>query len=154
MWTCLECQFDENTEDDDKACASCDAARPAAAQPAALIVAAKVIAVAGHPQRDKLRIVTLDIGGGREISVVTNAVVYADTIVCVALPGSTVTVDGEETAVKAVTLFGAKSEGMLCDCPMLGWSGGGVGTAATIPLAANVAPGAPVPAARPRGDAK
>ena len=45
---------------------------------------------------------------------------------------------------------GVVSQGMLCDAPMLGWVGGGAGSAALVPD--SFAPGARPPEKRPRMD--
>ena len=56
--------------------------------------------------------------------------------------------DGEK--VKRAPVGGVTSEGMLCDGPMLGWAGGGQGTAALLPE--RFAPGDAPPSSRPRAD--
>ncbi len=155
-WRCAECDYDEN-EASSAACESCDVARPptapAAASPAApLTCIARVTAVEAIPNKDKLRKVTLDTGAG-EVVVVTNSTVYPATLVCCALPGARVTVEGEEVTVKRASVGGVASGGMLLDSAMVGWKGGAVGLAATVPEAAGLKPGDAVPAARPRGDA-
>ena len=50
------------------------------------------------------------------------------------------------------TVGGRPSEGVLCDAPMLGWTGGGAGAAALVPEAC--APGDRPPEKRPRMDGK
>ena len=68
------------------------------------------------------------------ITVVTNAPnVNLGSRVVVATVGAKVECDGTELVVKKMMVGGAMSEGMLCDAPMLGWSGGGAGTAALVP---------------------
>ena len=57
-------------------------------------------------------------------------------------------VGGETVTRRAVG--GIMSEGMLCDSPMLGWSGGAAGVAVLIPATFN--PGDSPPSSRPRGD--
>ena len=156
-WQCPSCEYDEN-EDAAPRCESCDeqlaAAAPAPAGAGApLIVVARVTAVEPIPNKDKLRKVTLDAGGAAEVVVVTNSAVHLHTLVCVALPGATVRVGGEEVQVKAAAVGGVASGGMLCDSAMVGWKGGAAGLAATVPEAAGMQPGQAVPAARPRGDA-
>ena len=56
--------------------------------------------------------------------------------------------DGEK--VKKASVGGVVSEGMCCDGPMLGWVGGGAGTAALLPESFN--PGDTPPTSRPRLD--
>lgn len=151
-WQCASCEYEDN-DDTAPACESCEEARPAPATSAPLIVVARVLAVDAVPAKDRLRKVTLDAGGAERVVVVTNSTVYTNTLVCVALPGATVQVGGEEVLVKAAAVGGVASGGMLCDSVMLGWKGGAAGLAATVPEAAGVAPGQAAPAARPRGDA-
>ena len=54
--------------------------------------------------------------------------------------------DGEK--VKRAPVGGVMSEGMLCDGPMLGWAGGGAGTAVLLPD--TFKPGDKPPGSRPR----
>ena len=56
--------------------------------------------------------------------------------------------DGEK--VKKTSVGGVSSTGVLCDGLMLGWSGGGAGTAVLLPDAFN--PGDPCRRSRPRLD--
>ena len=68
------------------------------------------------------------------ITVVTNAPnVNLGSRVIVATLGAKVESDGSELVVKKMLVGGVMSEGMLCDAPMLGWTGGGAGTAALVP---------------------
>ena len=57
----------------------------------------------------------------------------------------------EGIEVKKRSVGGVVSEGMVCDSKMLGWQGGGAGTAALVP-AATFLPGMPPPPKRPRMD--
>ena len=52
--------------------------------------------------------------------------------------------------VKKAMVGGVTSEGMLCDGPMLGWTGGGAGAAALLPE--SFKPGEAPPKSRPRLD--
>jgi tRNA-binding EMAP/Myf-like protein len=61
-------------------------------------------------------------------------------------------VDGEEVEVKEAKVGGCTSQGMLCDAPMLGWTGGGAGNAALVPE--SFEPGDAPPERRPRMDGK
>ena len=63
-----------------------------------------------------------------------------------------VTLDGEEVEVKEAKVGGCTSQGMLCDAPMLGWTGGGAGNAALVPD--SFEPGDAPPERRPRMDGK
>ena len=56
--------------------------------------------------------------------------------------------DGDK--VKRAPVGGVMSEGMLCDGPMLGWAGGGAGTAVLLPN--TFKPGDKPPGSRPRLD--
>ncbi len=102
------------------------------------------------PGKDKLKLLQLDVGsGGGPVAVVTSAPnVSAGAKVVVALPGATVPIEGEEVVVKAATVGGVKSSGMLCDAPMLKWTGGGAGNAALLPDSHVV--GTAPPESRPR----
>ena len=133
-----------------QACESCDEPRPAPpAAKAGLVVVAAILSVEAIGG-GKLKTVSLDVGGGAApVTVVTNAPNVSEGVrVVVALPGATVRIDGDDVLVKVATVGGVKSHGMLCDAPMLGWAGGGAGTAALVPD--SFAPGAAPPPSRPR----
>ena len=103
------------------------------------------------PKKDKLKKLSIDIGADEPVDVVTNAGnVGTRTVGCrvvVATVGAALR-DGE--TVKKTAVGGVSSTGMLCDGPMLGWSGGGAGTAVLLPDSFN--PGDPCPRSRPRLD--
>ena len=86
------------------------------------------------PKKDKLKKLLVDVGGPDPLTIVTNAGnVGSRTVgmrVVVACVGAELR-DGEK--VKRAPVGGVTSEGMLCDGPMLGWAGGGQGTAALLP---------------------
>ena len=83
-----------------------------------------------------------------ELGIVTNASnVKEGSRVVVATIGTELS-DG--TVVQKANVGGCPSEGMLCDAPMLGWTGGGAGAAALVPE--SFAPGDAPPATRPRLD--
>ena len=67
--------------------------------------------------------------------------------VVIATVGAVVESKGEETVVKKTTVGGKPSEGIVCDNPMLGWTGGGAGAAALLPEEFN--PGDAPPEQRP-----
>ena len=99
------------------------------------------------PGKAKLTRCLVTVGAEQSVSVVTNASnVIEGSRVVVATVGSMV--NGE--IVKKACVGGCTSEGMLCDGPMLGWKGGGVGAAALVPdtFAVGDAP----PEERPRKD--
>lgn len=148
-WTCASCEFDGNAADS-PACESCDDPRPASASATLSIVVGLITTLEPVPQKDKLRVATIDVGGSTPVAVVTNAPnVAVGARVVVALPGAVVRGEGgEDVAVKAATVGGVKSGGMLCDGPMLGWVGGGAGLAALVPASCDV--GSAPPAAKPR----
>ena len=103
------------------------------------------------PKKDKLKKLSIDIGADEPVDVVTNAGnVGTRTVGCrvvVATVGAALR-DGE--TVKKTAVGGVSSTGMLCDGPMLGWAGGGQGTAALLPE--RFAPGDAPPSSRPRAD--
>jgi tRNA-binding EMAP/Myf-like protein len=156
-WTCAECEQVHEGEDATAIeCVACGEPKPMAAVPAeddddrfkgykcGLITGIEDIA-------DKLKACTIDVGGGdgQEVTIVTNAPNVGEGVrVVVATVGAIV---GDE-ALKAKTVGGRTSQGMLCDAPMLGWTGGGAGNAALVPDA--FAPGARPPDRRPRMDGK
>ena len=98
---------------------------------------------------DKLKVCTVDLGDAKSVSIVTNAGnVSEGSRVVVATVGSLV----DDVALKKKSVGGRPSEGMLCDAPMLGWTGGGAGAAALVPE--SFAAGARPPDKRPRMDGK
>jgi len=153
-WVCASCECENGAAI--ARCEACDEERPsgpstdAAASDAPLICCAVVTALDPVPGKGALRLVTLDAGRGRgPVQVVSSAPNLSVGARCVvALPGAELAVDGEAVTVKAAAVGGVRSNGMLCDSPMLRWAGGGAGTAALLPdgFAAGDAP----PPARPR----
>lgn len=98
--------------------------------------------------KDKLKELKVDVGGDEPLTIVTNAAnVEVGKRVVVATIGSELK-DGAK--VKKATVGGVTSEGMLCDGPMLGWTGGGAGAAALLPE--SFKPGEAPPKSRPRLD--
>merc|ERR1712048_777933 len=104
--------------------------------------------------KDKLQQLKVDIGGGGDpLPIVTNAGNVKEGIkVVVATVGAKVNDKGEEIEVKKANVGGCPSEGMLCDGPMLGWTGGGAGAAALVPD--TFSPGDKPLKSRPRMDGK
>lgn len=147
---CVECN-EVCVEDDSDCCLSCGgdlvSSTASSSSSASTIVVGLVIACEPIVGKDKLKVVTIDIGNGRPpISVVTSAPNVAEKLrVVVACEGS-VLKDG--TLIKPQTVGGVKSYGMLCDNQMLGWSGGGAGNAALVPDSIEI--GASPPETRPR----
>lgn len=98
--------------------------------------------------KDKLKELKVDVGGDEPLTIVTNATnVEVGKRVVVATIGSELK-DGAK--VKKAMVGGVTSEGMLCDGPMLGWTGGGAGAAALLPE--SFKPGEAPPKSRPRLD--
>lgn len=154
-WVCASCECENGGGED--SCEACGEERPAAAPaessaasaPGGALLVALITGLAPVQGKDKLRVATLDVGRGEPVAVVSSAPNLSVGARCVvALPGATVTVEGEEVVVKAASVGGVKSGGMLCDAPMLRWTGGGAGTAALVPD--SFAPGDAPPATRPR----
>lgn len=150
-WHCDACDYDNELSLTE--CESCGAGKPApdvqSDDKFAGIVVGIVQAIDGIEGKDKLRKLKVDIGKETSLVVVTNAPnVALGSRVVVACCGSRVTIDGNEVTVKKTSVGGVMSEGMLCDAPMLGWTGGGAGTAALVPESS--APGSRPPETRPR----
>ena len=143
-WTCAECENEGNEGD---ACEACNEPRPAA--PAADGAGGSFkcgLVLSAAPLKDKLKLLSVDVGAGAPLAIVTNAPNVVDgSRVVVACVGATLP-DG--TVVTKRSVGGTTSEGIVCDSPMLGWVGGGAGTAALVPE--TFAVGAAPPATRPR----
>jgi len=139
------------TEDDSDCCLSCGgdvvSSASSSSSSSSTIVVGLILTCEPIVGKDKLKVVTIDIGNGRPpISVVTSAPNVAEKLrVVVACEGS-VLKDG--TQIKATSVGGVKSYGMLCDNQMLEWSGGGAGNAALVPDSCEL--GASPPETRPR----
>ena len=112
-----------------------------------LVLVGQVTEAAAVPNKDKLTRLKVDVGGGKEVTVVTNAR-YCEVgkRLVVALPGACLA--GLEEPVARATVGGGKSEGMVCDSPMLGWSGGAAGQA--VFLTEEYLPGDSPPQTRPK----
>ena len=159
-WECPECA--QENEAADALCCACDAPRPATEAAAGGDEAVRyagyavglVLTCDDVPGKDKLKKLSVDVGGGQPLTIATNAPnVGAGTRCVVATAGARVPDGaGGELVVKKATVGGVVSEGMLCDPPMLGWAGGGTGCAALVPD--SFALGAQPPDKRPRMDGK
>jgi len=158
-WTCAECGQEHEGEDATAMeCVACGEAKPAASaeedgidEKFRGIKCGQVLSI--ETIADKLFACKIDIGLGEgdddAITIVTNAGnVSEGSRVIVATVGAAI---GEDKVQKR-TVGGRTSEGMLCDAPMLGWSGGGAGAAALVPD--SFPPGAKPPERRPRMDGK
>lgn len=148
-WHCDACDYDNEPSLAD--CESCGAKKPVMSSDDKFsgIVVAVVQDLDAIEGKDRLKKLKLDIGKDAPIVVVTNAPnVSVGSRLVVATAGARVSVDGNELTVKKTSVGGVMSEGMLCDAPMLGWSGGGAGTAALVPD--SFAAGSRPPESRPR----
>ena len=101
-----------------------------------------------------LRSCQVDVGSDDgPICVVTSAANVRDcSRIIVAPVGSSVLDDsGEEVVIKKTSVGGVMSEGMFCDSQMLGWKGGAVGVAATVPDSFAIGSAPPDEKPRPKG---
>ena len=106
--------------------------------------------VEGKDKLKKLFVKVSDDADAEAHVIVTNAPnVEVGKRLVVVLAGGTLR-DGTE--VRKTTVGGVLSVGMVCDSTMCGWSGGGAGTAALLPL--DFPLGAPAPSSRLRLDGK
>jgi len=89
-----------------------------AAPPFAHVVVARIDAVAPHPDADRLRVCTVDAGGGAKLQIVCGAPnAAAGMMVPCALEGATLP---GGLAIKRATMRGVESRGMLCSARELG----------------------------------
>jgi len=147
--TCIECE-EVCLEDDTDCCLSCGGDLKISTTNSDLVSTPFIVGliVTCDPiiGKDKLKVVTIDIGKNKIITVVTSAPNVAEKLrVVVAVEGATLQ-DG--TIVKATSVGGVKSYGILCDNVMLNWSGGGSGNAALVPDTCEI--GSSPPETRPR----
>lgn len=160
-WACEECGEADN-DASSSACAACDAPRPAPAvsvspadddDPLSGLLVGLVLSSAPVAGKDKLHALCVDVGRDAPLSVVTNAANAAEGARVVVAPvGASLRSGGDVVVVKKQAVGGVVSEGVLCDAPALGWTGGGAGAAALVP--ASFAIGSRPPASRPRMDGK
>lgn len=152
MWICSACEYEN--EEEDLQCAACDEARPVNAEgpdadedPYKNICVGKIVECREAPNASQLRLLKVDVGAASPLDIVTNASnVKVDMLTVVAMVGAVV----KDEEVKKTSIKGFPSAGMLCDCPMLGWTGGGAG-AAIVLAPGSFVPGARPPSERPRG---
>lgn len=80
------------------------------------LIVGKVVTCEKHPDADKLKVTTVDVGGGELLTIVCGAPnVAAGQKVIVAVVGTTVyPVQGEPFAIKKAKIRGQESNGMLC----------------------------------------
>lgn len=159
-WTCAECLYEhEGDEAAEAECLACGAAPPQAEGDDAdgdgegdQFAGYKVGVVTELEELSgKLKALAVDVGGGEQLPVVTNAPnVVEGSRVVIATVGARFMGKGEEMVVKKASKGGKPSQGVVCSSTMLGWSGGGVATAALLPE--SFAPGDKPPEKRPRMD--
>ena len=114
-------------------------------------VVALVVTCQSVPGKDRLKVVTVDIGDDTILTIATNAPnIREGTRTCVALIGSTIEIGGQTEMVKKTNVGGIISEGMICDSVMLGWTGGAAGLAVQIPSSYDL--GTSAPTSKPRMD--
>ena len=79
------------------------------------LVIGKVISCKQHPNADKLKVTTVDVGTGEELPIVCGApnVAQGQTVV-VATIGTKLTMDGDSFVIKKSKLRGEPSHGMIC----------------------------------------
>ena len=87
------------------------------------VVVAQVLSVAPHPNADKLRVTSVDVGSGAPLQIVCGApnVAAGQRVPC-ALIGATLGSGPGALAIKAAKLRGVESSGMLCSARELGLS--------------------------------
>ena len=103
------------------------------------VVAGTITAIAPHPNADRLRVCTVDIGRDAALTIVCGAANAAVGMRApVALPGASL--PGGQ-AIARTTMRGVESQGMLCSARELGVSDDASGLLA---LASTIAPGADV----------
>lgn len=88
------------------------------------VIVGKVIALEKHPDADKLRVATVDVGNGEPLQIVCGAPNIAEgQNVPVATIGTTLTTsNGEQFKIKKSKLRGVESFGMICSEAELGLS--------------------------------
>lgn len=118
-------------------------------------VVARVISVESIAKQKDLKKVMVDIGNNVDLQIVTNAkYLEVGWIVVVALEnaivpaGANVDEDTDAIIVTKRSVGGVSSFGMLCDSPMLSWTGGAKGIVQQLPSTFTI--GSMPPSSRPR----
>jgi len=127
-------------------------------------VVGKVLEITQVPNKDNLKVIRVDAGGGGKgseddennvVSIVTNAknVSEIGLLIAIARVGATLK-DG--TVIKKQLVGGEMSSGMVLDAPLLNWKSGSHGLAAILPSDESKTffwkAGDKVPKSRPRSD--
>lgn len=106
-------------------------------------------------QKDLKKVLVDSSGNGDTIQIVTNAkYIEPGWLVVVALEGAIVPAranieeDTDAIQLKSTSVGGILSKGMLCDSPMLGWTGGAKGVVVQLPESYKI--GDQPPESRPR----
>lgn len=102
------------------------------------------------PGKDKLLKLLVDTGRSTPLQIVTNAPnVKQGSRIVVAKEGALIGDPDDGEIVKAGTVAGCKSEGVVCDNSMLGWGSANKGRAVVLSDAFSI--GSAPPAEKPRG---
>eukprot|EP01063_Lacrimia_lanifica_P025405 TRINITY_DN33206_c0_g1_i1.p1 TRINITY_DN33206_c0_g1~~TRINITY_DN33206_c0_g1_i1.p1 ORF type:complete len:151 (+),score=74.91 TRINITY_DN33206_c0_g1_i1:61-513(+) len=146
-WTCQDCEYEN--EEDVQVCEGCDEPRPV--DPRYVGYKVGLVVECTDIPKTKLKQLKVDIGEDEPVQIVTNAPNAKEGLrTCVATVGATVEMEGEEVVLKKTMVGGRASLGMVCNGPMLSWTGGDNKAAVTIPE--SFAVGEAPPSSRPRGD--
>lgn len=124
-------------------------------------VIGKVLKVEAIPKQKELKKILVDVTGecdeAKAVQIVTNAkYIEPNWLVVVAMEnavvpaGAVIGEDPDALQIKATSVGGVKSYGMVCDSPMLKWVGGAKGVVQQIPESAGFKVGDKPPATRPR----
>ena len=130
-----------------------------ASEPYSNYVVGLVTSVDAIPKQKDLKKVIVDVKGDGEesslVQIVTNAKyieagwkVVVATENAIVPAGANLEEDSNAIQIKATSVGGVMSRGMLCDSPMLNWTGGAKGAVQQLPDTFTV--GEKPPAARPR----
>eukprot|EP01061_Rhynchopus_euleeides_P001550 TRINITY_DN11100_c0_g1_i1.p2 TRINITY_DN11100_c0_g1~~TRINITY_DN11100_c0_g1_i1.p2 ORF type:complete len:152 (+),score=64.41 TRINITY_DN11100_c0_g1_i1:53-508(+) len=149
VWECPECAYENEPET--QVCEACDTEREVEEDPRyAGYKVGEVKECEDIPKTQKLKQIKVDIGEGELVQVVTNAPNAKEGLLTViATVGASVEADGETVVVKKTNVGGRPSNGMVCNGPMLGWTGGDAKAAVSLPEGTPI--GSTPPSTRPRG---
>lgn len=113
------------------------------APPFSKVVVGQVLSVEKHPNADKLRLCQVDVGDGKPLGIVCGAPNVAPGMKapCALVGAKLPTTDGQPLEIKAASVRGVESAGMLCSARELGLSedhGGLLELDAAAPIGANI----------------